>query len=233
MTGISTGHGLSVEVLAPNRALVFWYVYDPTGKPLSLYIDGEVRGRCIEGTAYAPNGMRFGVFDPTEVNMPVWGQVRLDFGDCTHASLRWNAVSAEYGSGELPIQRLAAPYGGVSSVYQSTPCKLTPPTGLPMGLYHGTVEHSEQGEFPAVGIVDADGTLWALETRSPICCGPNQLTIAAPEVSSAGVTVSTQVFNNGWLDLPFYSYPLKGTGVWNLSGAVNPYASMISATVTL
>ena len=32
----ASGHGLSVQILDPERALMFWYVYDHEGKPMPL-----------------------------------------------------------------------------------------------------------------------------------------------------------------------------------------------------
>ena len=55
------GHGVSVEILEGQRALVFWSVFDPLGAPLTLYTEAGIEGGSIIGTAYAPPGMRFGI----------------------------------------------------------------------------------------------------------------------------------------------------------------------------
>ncbi len=101
-----SGHGLSIEILDDKRALAFWYVYDPQGNPVHLYLDGRIEGRRIEATAYAPRGMRFGSFRREDLELPVWGEVALDFSSCDKALLQWDSDRPEYGSGSSEVQRL-------------------------------------------------------------------------------------------------------------------------------
>lgn len=82
-----SGHGLSLDVLAADRAVAIWHVFDADGQPVTLYIDGHLDGRLLTGPAYAPVGMRFGSFDPAELQLPVWGQVAIDFSSCDQAQL--------------------------------------------------------------------------------------------------------------------------------------------------
>jgi hypothetical protein len=151
-----SGHGLSVEILAQNRALVFWYVYDAQGNPVHLYIEGQIVGHRIEGTAYAPRGMRFGEFDPADRELPRWGSVNIDFTNCTNAILQWTALSPEYGSGQMPIRQLT-PLADLA-------CELPQQDRLPTGLYEGVLDIGLVGEqISAWGFVDRDGKLWAIE----------------------------------------------------------------------
>lgn len=151
-----SGHGLSVEILAQNRALVFWYVYDAAGNPVHLYIDGRIVGHRIEGTAYTPRGMNFGSFDPADRELPLWGSVNIDFTDCAHANLQWSALRAEYGSGQMPIRQLT-PLAGLS-------CELPQLNQLPTGLYEGVLDlPSTSSQISAWGFVDHEGKLWAIE----------------------------------------------------------------------
>lgn len=151
-----SGHGFSIEILAQNRALVFWYVYDPQGNPIFLYVEGQIVGRRIEGNAYAPRGMRFGEFDPSTRQLPPWGSISIDFSDCTHATLQWNALDAAYGSGQMPIRQIT-PLAGQS-------CELPTQNRLPTGLYEGVLDlPGTSSQISAWGFVDRDSKLWAIE----------------------------------------------------------------------
>ena len=116
------GHGLSVEILSDTSALAYWYVFDPAGNPVHLYLEGQVEGSRINATAWHSRGMRFGSFDPAEHQLRRWGTVTIDFADCNAALLGWNAdgpAGAGYGSGELPINRLTS--------IAALPCQLAAP----------------------------------------------------------------------------------------------------------
>jgi hypothetical protein len=156
-----SGHGVSIEILAPDRALLFWYVYDQNGVPMPLYVDGVVRGREIRGTAYNPSGMRFGSFDPAEHTLPVWGEVSMTFEDCSSARLEWQADSAVFGSGELPFTRLAELDGSA--------CTLVPRGSVQAQTYAMSTTMTFDPSptvFRATGYaaLDSDGTVWAVET---------------------------------------------------------------------
>ncbi len=158
-----SGHGLTVEVLAPDRALVFWFVYDRHGNPMHLYMDGRIEGRRFEATALAPRGLRFPGFDRDAFAMPAWGEVSIDFVDCDRAVLRWDALAPEFGSGSTDLRRLTARYGS-ECVLQSTPAG-------PQGLVSARVERIGSGGIvaaaaPAIGAVDPQGRLWAIEQGS-------------------------------------------------------------------
>ncbi len=214
---VQSGHGLSVELLADDRAVVFWYVYDSTGRPIFLYVEGQVTGQRIVGTAYAPRGMRFGVFDPSALSKPVWGQVAIDFDDCTHATLRWSAQSDEYGTGSMPIQRLAS-LAGISC---TLPAQRLPATGL----YQGTLEY-QSGNRGAWGVVDRQGKLWALESGmvpGPTFFGDRYglvVTATPTQQTSAGVEVTTLSLANSWLRKLGRGENV-GVGSWNLVNGIS------------
>lgn len=142
-----SGHGLSISLVdEARRAVVIWHVYDPAGEPLTLYIDGVVRGREIVGPAYAPRGMRFGEFDPDTVALPEWGEVSLHFDDCRNATLSWDAQAEGYTDGSMAIQPLA--------YIDSLTCSLPPENPLRPGLYTGL------GSREGWAIVDGEGRFW-------------------------------------------------------------------------
>ena len=208
-----SGHGLSIELIdGGERAVVIWNVYTPGGEPLNLYVEAAVDGRRIEGQAYAPRGMRFGRFDPGELALPRWGQVWLDFSSCDSATLNWASTDASYGSGSMPIERLA--------LLDGVECSLPPPNDLPVGLVRGDFPTDGFG-FSEEGFLDKEGRLWGL-TRGYIP-GPAWAGSAVARFWSADpiaadareVTVKTRLmyagaFGNG----PFTEY---GTGRWTLA----------------
>jgi hypothetical protein len=106
-----SGHGLSIEVIAPDRAVAFWYTFDTQGKPVWLYIDGPIAGNAINGEAFILDGMVWGEFDPDTKNMQSWGTVDIEFTECDRANLSWDSVFPEYGSGEMPLWRLTRIFG--------------------------------------------------------------------------------------------------------------------------
>jgi len=151
-----SGHGLSINLVDVDRAVVIWHVYDLDGNPLTLYIEGDVHGRRIDGVAFAARGMRFGSFDPAELQMDVWGDVDIEFDDCLGARLSWNARDPFFGSGDMQIARLA--------FVAEVGCDLPPPNGLRPGLYSGSLNsHTHGGLNRGVGIVDLEGRLWGIE----------------------------------------------------------------------
>ncbi len=151
------GHGVSIEILDDNRAIAFWYVYDANGHPVHLYIDGRIEGRSIRGTAYRPSGMRFGQFDPTTLNVDIWGQVDLDVLSCNNLRMRYRGngpAGSGYGDGEIALARL--------SQLKDLPCN---PAPLVTGRYVGQFAPAPIGADPTLlAAVDEDGRLWATST---------------------------------------------------------------------
>jgi hypothetical protein len=104
-----SGHGLSIQMLSPSRALVFWYATDPHGNPFNLYVDAEVEPSSLVGRAIAPSGLRFGEWNRADLRAPAWGEVRIEFVDCDHASLSWTPdgeAGAAFAPGSMPLRRL-------------------------------------------------------------------------------------------------------------------------------
>lgn len=133
-----SGHGITVERIDAGRALLFWHAFDPHGRPLTLYIEAEVEGDTLRGQALAPQGMRFGVFDPQTLELPEWGELSLQFSDCQNAVLRWRSVLPGYGEGEATLQRLLP--------LSDSACSLGAPSGL-AGMDGYEVSGYLSGEF--------------------------------------------------------------------------------------
>jgi len=102
------GHGLAVEVLEGNRTLIYWYVYHTDGMPMFLITVGENQGNRTTGDTYYQTGMKFGDFDPNDIQQTVWGTTTVTFNDCGSASLQYSANDPAYGSGTIQMQRLTS-----------------------------------------------------------------------------------------------------------------------------
>lgn len=50
-------NGLTIEQIDAERALMYWHVFDPEGRPLTLYFEAALEGDRLVGTALAPRGM--------------------------------------------------------------------------------------------------------------------------------------------------------------------------------
>lgn len=105
------GHGLNVAVLDENTTVVYWYVYHTDGTPMFLITVGQNEGNTISGTTYYNTGMKFGEFNPDDIQETEWGSTTLAFSDCNTASLQYSAYDSAYGSGTIPMQRLGSVEG--------------------------------------------------------------------------------------------------------------------------
>lgn len=112
-----SGHGLSVEIVSPDLAVAFWYVFDPQGNPLWLAIHGPIEGNTIRGQAFYVDGMVWGEFDSNTKYEHEWGTVDIEFVDCNNAMVTWDSLLPQYGNGQLSMVRLTSILG--SDCYDS------------------------------------------------------------------------------------------------------------------
>lgn len=231
----ASGHGLSVQILDPERALVFWYVYDHEGKPFNLYIEGRIAGHRIDGVAYAPKGMRWGSFDPADLQMPVWGEVGLEFSDCDTATLSWEADSPDFGSGSMGVTRLS----GIHALE----CRFPSASALPPGAYSLLASKERSGivtEQAGIAAVDPQGAVWAAEFLASDprdIPGPTYVGASMPRalsaIPSAEDAASIRLGNNTWAMAAWASaYPggvetLTGTWSVDTDNATLSFASAV------
>ncbi len=104
-----SGHGINVYMLEDNRIIVFWYVFDNTGKPIWLIAVGEhddtkaiLNTQISSGALFPPN------FDSNDVDFQDWGTVELEFSGCNNGIFKWMPLANENGftAGEMPVVRL-------------------------------------------------------------------------------------------------------------------------------
>jgi len=106
-----SGHGLNIAVLDENTTIVYWYVYHIDGTPMFLITVGQNQGNQITGTTYYNTGMKFGEFNPADIQETEWGTSTVTFSDCNNANLEYSSNVAGYGSGSIPMVRLASVSG--------------------------------------------------------------------------------------------------------------------------
>lgn len=194
-----SGHGISLQILADGRAVAFWFVFDPDGEPVHLYMEGQVQATRVEADAFLGTGMRFGSFDPAEHELSRWGQVLLEFHDCDHATLRWNAngeAGSGYGEGSMPLTRLT----GIATL----PCSLPGDAslGLHAGRYESRWHRSSEVVDPGLrAAVDRQGVLWATSERVRSAgaaeAPPSPVFVGRPvQIEEFGTMVALEVLPN-------------------------------------
>ncbi|WP_395792925.1 M23 family metallopeptidase [Aquimonas sp.] len=110
-----SGHGLQIIIGQDQRAAISWYTYGAQGGQAYVVGSGSIEGRTLRVAAHATRGGRMPGFDPSQVETPPWGELRLEFESCSRARLHWRS-SAELpglpsGEGQVELQRLL-PVGG-------------------------------------------------------------------------------------------------------------------------
>ena len=179
-----SGHGLSIEMLDADSALAYWFVYDPAGNPVHLYIEGAVKDHTIVGTAYMGRGMRFGEFDPAYHTLTVWGEVEIAFADCNNAKLQWQAsgpAGAGFVDGSMPVTRLTALAGLHCDMDATGPANA--------GKYDLQYPENLLGSNEWVAAVDPTGHVWATPTRTPSAAyvGPYAAIITGAPATESGL----------------------------------------------
>lgn len=109
-----SGQGLVLEITEAvdgdgARAVVSWYNYaaDGSGDPVWLIGEGPVVGETAIVDLLQGSGATFGAaFDPSDVDLSVWGQVRITFMSCDAATLSYESVVDGFGSGAHDLVRL-------------------------------------------------------------------------------------------------------------------------------
>lgn len=104
---LQSGHGLSVDQLSSDAALLLWFTYDHAGDPMPLYAETSRNDAGVfSGAAYAPHGPRFNDFDPAELVFEPWGTLFFAPASCEAATLSWAAPA--FGAGNTPMRPLVS-----------------------------------------------------------------------------------------------------------------------------
>lgn len=108
-----SGEGWMIEELADNRAVVYWFTYDPQGRQAWTIGIGTRNGNRIDiADNNITRGARFGsAFNSANVQSVRWGTLSFVFGDCNTVDASYASVLAGYGSATRRAARLTAMAG--------------------------------------------------------------------------------------------------------------------------
>jgi hypothetical protein len=102
------GHGLVVEILPNQVAVIYWYVYDNQGNQLWLVGAGQYDEHGVQASMTASEGAFFPPnFDSNQVNKYFWGTINLKFTSEHTLSYTWKPkLNSEYSAGALNMEQL-------------------------------------------------------------------------------------------------------------------------------
>ncbi|MFC3194023.1 hypothetical protein ACFODZ_07200 [Marinicella sediminis] len=103
------GHGLAVEVLPNGVGLIYWYVFDSTGKPIWLLGSGQVSENRLDVSFSTVNGAQFPPnFDSNDLVPQFWGTASIEFNGCNNGLFSWQPDESRVGfsTGQMTVQRL-------------------------------------------------------------------------------------------------------------------------------
>lgn len=106
-----SGEGLQVHITdldGVRTPVVYWPTYDRSGRQLWLFGMGTIEGERISVDQLRQfSGASFGSdFDPESVIDQVWGELQLDYHGCDQVTMSYSAESADYGTGQIEMERL-------------------------------------------------------------------------------------------------------------------------------
>ena len=192
------GHGLSVEILPDDRAVIYWFAYHPDGSPTFIIAIGENTGNKVTADAYYNSGMKFGEFNPADRTQVPWGSISLTFHSCSSATLQYDSTiehnGEPYGSGSIALTRLASIDG--------LQCAPTAPAGLYQGNFYSEVLHqiipgvaaiAPNGEFAAVSF-DSMAAVGNWSVNGKTFSGNGAAVSAHPNLAFSGnLSISGQI----------------------------------------
>jgi hypothetical protein len=102
-----SGQGWFVEILEDQRAVVYWFTYDPEGRPIWIGGTGKVLDNAIMvDESWTTSGALFGAdFDPQAVVLSTWGSLEFLFTADRQGLMRY-AGPAEFGTDRESIVQL-------------------------------------------------------------------------------------------------------------------------------
>jgi hypothetical protein len=164
-----SGHGLSIDMLSRDRALVSWSTMDLDGHPFNLYTEAQVEGERMIGRALAPRGLTFGVWDRADLEVLEWGEIRIDFSGCDTATLSWTPdgeAGIGFPAGNMAIRRLTT-LAGMRCDFGRAASRPLPVDAVRVKLSRSTDSFPLQGIYyddSTFAAIDPEGRLWALES---------------------------------------------------------------------
>jgi hypothetical protein len=102
-----SGEGYVLEVLVDQRAVVYWFSYDPEGNRRWFFGTGEIlEDKIVFSEMFTTSGGIFGDdFDPESVEVEPWGSLELEL-QCNFGIARFTPIEAGFPAGTLNLERL-------------------------------------------------------------------------------------------------------------------------------
>jgi protocatechuate 3,4-dioxygenase beta subunit len=106
-----SGQGFSIEILANNLIVVYFYTFDAYGNNVWLVGSGPYDGATASVDLYTTTGGFFPPnFDASKISHAKWGTLTLAFTGCNAGVATWSVADGAsvqgYTGGSLPITRL-------------------------------------------------------------------------------------------------------------------------------
>jgi plastocyanin len=106
-----SGHGFLLQVAPGNTFVAYWFVYTPEG-PAQAWVLGVGSYDPASNTVTIPAAQSTGAkfppnFNHDDVTQTDWGTLTFTFTDCTNGTMSWTSKLPAYGSGSMPITKLA------------------------------------------------------------------------------------------------------------------------------
>ncbi|HEX4480720.1 MAG TPA: plastocyanin/azurin family copper-binding protein [Rudaea sp.] len=106
-----SGHGFLLQIAPGNTFLVYWFVFTPDGTAQSWLLAAgayDPNSNTVTVEAFQDTGAKFPPnFNASDITQTDWGSLTFTFTDCTNGTMSWNSKLPGYGSGTLPITKLA------------------------------------------------------------------------------------------------------------------------------
>ncbi len=102
-----SGEGFTVQVLPGDRALAYWFSFDPDGHRRWFYGTGEIVDGVFvfEDMRTTLGGMFGDGFDPDEVAINPWGQLTLELS-CDGGTANWTSTEPGFSDGTMNLVQL-------------------------------------------------------------------------------------------------------------------------------
>jgi hypothetical protein len=120
------GEGFIIEILPDDRAVVYWFTYQPDDSGRQAWMIGQGNidtndSLCLVPGCKAGDGVRFDrIFQPLDTGHSFpgdlsgvenldWGEVHISFDDADTGQVYFESEHTEFGTDHFPIERLARP----------------------------------------------------------------------------------------------------------------------------
>ncbi|KAA9130209.1 hypothetical protein F3N42_13665 [Marinihelvus fidelis] len=108
-----SGHGLMINMIDSVTVWMCWYAFDNEGAPAWIcglgyaYEDRLIFSDMftIEGGLFPPE------YDADQTTQVPWGRGDIQFESCSHGVFTWRSDEVLFGTGSMPIQRIAPTWG--------------------------------------------------------------------------------------------------------------------------